>query len=166
MKKKILTIALVVVLAFAALATAACSHTYTKDDLFAVASFKEGETGALTVALTIKSGDETVAAYDGAQWTCVSEAIDFEKVNFAGKGNALKFESSMFGDETFDAGDDTAEYRAKIVDVQTFLGDADATDATVVVKVDVKNNKLISTEIAYATTRGGIAFQVAITVKA
>lgn len=166
MKKRIWMIAVVAVIAAVALTAAGCQSKFTQDDLFAIASFAQGETGERGVVIEIKNGDTVVASYDGEKWECVSDKIAFDKVTFVGSGSGLNFNANAFKDSSFEVADDVATFKAAIGDTEAFLADAAATDATVEVQVDVAQKKLIVTKIGYTTVKSGVTFAVSVTVNA
>ena len=136
--------------------------TFTVSDVYNLASFKTETQGTRNLTVSVRQGSDVVYRYvNGREQNPYN--LEISALDFKGVGEGLTFDATYFANEKLEQVNGGYKYTADITNVESFIGDADASGASVEVDVSA-NKKLEEVALFYSLTKSGIVYTVEISV--
>lgn len=158
MKKKLILVSAVLLVAIIAVFAVGCSVKITTQEIWDLATFKvsSGETGRNLSILVTEDG---VKLYEyknenGQVSEYKVEGLNVNEMDLSKDGATLSLSSDYLANEKTEFLDDIAVYTADIQNTKVVLDVENAKNAKITIKANRETKQLVSTEIVYETSGG------------
>ncbi|MDE5548700.1 MAG: hypothetical protein K2J13_00445, partial [Clostridia bacterium] len=148
-KRFVIVIAIMLV---AVMAFAGCNgETMKQEELLDLASYNTpSNEKSRDYDITVSHESTIIYRNVNGVETTVNDNINVPKFEMGSTGSGLDFNVDYFENISYVTSKSTATFTADVKNVSAFLGNANATDASVIVVADIQNKRLNSIEITYS----------------